>query len=307
MDVRRSALESAAYARNTLAVSWRRWLIFVLLGLPWAALSSLATGWKAVEGTAIRWELVPWHEAGLLICAGSLCNFLLSGYIVRLLKGDPAPPEFDNPHLLLLDGIRFHVIPLAWMLAPAVLAYCEYLVASAGPVSAGRWGGVPGTVVVLILLALQILIILFALQYAIVGGIRFARTGSIREAFALNAIRLTLGRIGIVNYYLGIGILAVVWLAFSSALSLLSAFGTAGSLLSLALAPFVTVFCFRFMAHACDDDPDLARAVPEAKAVLPLRRLVIEIAAWLMLVIVLVVLCFTPLVLVAGSIGRFFG
>lgn len=310
MDVCRSARESVAYTSATLAKKWSRYLIFVLLGLPWTILSSIAVTRKIIEGTVIHWNLIPWQDAGLLIGAGLLCNFIQAGYIVRLLKGDPVPPEFDRLPLLILDGIKIQVIPLAWMLAPMVLAFLQYLIASAGPVTASRWGGIPGTVLILLLLALQILILFFALQYAVVGGILFARTGSVREGFALIRIRATLGRIGLLHYFLGMSVLTAVWLIFSLALNLLSYVNVFGSVVAFGLGPFVTVFCFRFMAHVCDDDPGLAAGaagmvniVPPS---LPPGRLIAETVAWFVLFAVLVFLCFTPLVLIAGSFGRFF-
>ena len=197
MDVSRFVVESAAFTRATLLGKPSRWLIFILLGLPWMALSSRLESWKILEGTTIHWNLIPWQEAGLLIGTGILCNLLVSGWIVRLLRDDPVPPDFDHPLLLCLDGMKFFAIPLVWMLVPSVLAFAQYSVAGGSTVSVNLWQPDPATIIILVLLALQIIILFIAVQYVTIGTIRFARTGSVREGLAVLEVRKTIGRIGI--------------------------------------------------------------------------------------------------------------
>lgn len=309
MDVSRFAGESASYTRATLAGNPTRWLIIILLGLPWMLLSSLMENGRIVEGSTIHWNLIPWDEAGLLIIAGILCNFLLSGYIVRLLKGDALPPEFDNWPRLWLDGMKVHVIPLVWILVPSILALIEYNVASGSLLPGSRWGALPGMAVLLLLFLIQLVILFIAVQYGIVGAVRFARTGSVREAFALNEIRKTLSRIGFLNYYIGLGVIILVWLVFNVLLGALSLVPYAGPVLALGLGPFLTVFCVRFIAHSCDNVFPTAgretgagrkRAPASARATIP------ELLLWSVVLTVLFVLCFTPLALVAGSVSGFF-
>ena len=231
-----------------------RWLVFILLGLPWMALSSLLESRKILEGTTIHWNLIPWHEAGLLIGAGVLCNLLVSGWVVRLLRDDPVPPEFDRPLLLCLDGIKVNTIPLVWMLVPSVLAFVQYSVASSSTVSINLWQPDPVTILILVLLFFQVIILLIALQYATIGAIRFARTGSVGEGLALLEIRKTIGRIGIVNYYVGLGVVTFVWMLFSLCLRGVALVPFAGPVVSLCLSPVPTVYCFRFIAHFCDEE-----------------------------------------------------
>jgi hypothetical protein len=313
MDVSHYVLESAAFTRSTLVGRWSRWLILVLLGLPWMLLSSLAGSWKILEGTTIHWNLIPWHEAGLLIATGLLCNFLITGYIVRLLEGTPVPPEFDRWPWLFLDGVKVHVIPLVWILVPSVLAFLQYLISSGQLLPAGEWGANPGIFVILVLLLIQLVILFIALQYVIIGAIRFARTGSVAEAFNVMAIRATVSRIGIVNYFVALGIIVFVGLLFSFGLRALSLVPYIGGILALGLWPPLIVFCVRFVAHFCDEEmamaageADVARGV-RTPARVPALRMIPEILAWGVILTVLVVLCFTPLALVIGSITGFFG
>jgi hypothetical protein len=303
MDVRHVFFESATFTRATLMGKWSRWLAFVLLGLPWLALTTLADSWKIIDATGIHWRLVPWHEAGLLVLAGLLCNFIISGYIVRLLRGDPTPPEFDNWHLLFLDGIKVHVIPLVWILVPVVLTYIEYSTTVSELRSGSQIGSTVGWLLVLVLILIQLIILFIAVQYGIVGAIRFARTGSIREAFAVLTIRETLSNIGLVNYFIGLGVITVVWLVFNYALHLLALLPYAGPILVLGLGPFLTIFCIRFISHSCDDalPPAVAEPVP-----VPIRTVIPETFAWLGILAVLFVLCFTPMALVVGSVTGLF-
>jgi hypothetical protein len=310
MDVSRFITESAAFTRLTLWKKPSRWLVFILLGLPWLALSSLLESRKILEGTTIHWNLIPWHETGLLIGAGVLCNLLVSGWVVRLLRDDPLPPDFDHPFQLCLDGMKFHAIPLVWMLVPSVLAFVEYSVAGSSTVSITVWPPEPATITILVLLVLQVIILFIAVQYATIGTIRFALTGSVGAGLAVLEIRKTIGRIGIVNYYVALGVVAFIWLFFSLYLRGVALVPFAGPVISLCLSPVPTVYCFRFIAHFCDEERLSVGRVEgktgavQAPAPLSPRALVPEFLVWTVILAVLVVLCFTPMVLVFGAVSR---
>lgn len=310
MDVGRFIVESAYFTRATLFSRTSRWLVFVLLGLPWMALSSLLDGSGILEGTTIHWNLIPWREAGLLIGAGVLCNLLLWGWIVRLFRNNPLPPEFDRPLLLCLDGIKVHTIPLVWMLVPAILAFLQFTVAGSSTVTVDPEHPDPATILILALFAAQLLIILYAVQYGLIGMIRFARTGSVREAFAILEIKGTFDQIGFVNYYLGFGVVVLSWLLFILSLRGVALVPYAGPVIALCLGPVPVVFCSRFVAHFCDDDeysPAEAQGRENeavARPSLPARILAAEYLFWLAILAALVVLCFTPIALIVASVSR---
>jgi hypothetical protein len=312
MDVGYFIRESAAFTRATLFGRWSRWLIIVVLALPYLVLRSLVESSKIIEGTTLHWSLIPWNEAGLLIITGLLCHFFLSGYIVRLMKGDPAPPEFDNWLLLLRDGIKVHVIPLVWLFVPMGLAFIEYTIGSSGLLSGKPPISYLALFLIIILVVIQLVILFYAVTYGIIGAIRFARSGSVGQAFAVLAIKKTLKRIGIVRYYLGLGVITIVWLAFSLVLYILSLLPFPGIIIPLCIAPFLNVFCVRFIAHSCDEE--IYPAVGETDATreafvqpqIPTRAVIVDILAWFVVVVLLFVLCFTPLALVTGSLGQLF-
>jgi hypothetical protein len=203
--------------------------------------------------------------------------------------------------------MKLQVIPLVWMLVPAILAYVQYSVASGGPFTANPWEPTLRTLLVLLLLVVEIVVVYIAVQHVMIGAIRFARTGRMREAFDQLAIRATIGRIGIVNYFVGMGVIAFIWLLFSLTLRGIALLPFAGPGISLILAPIPTIYCFRFIAHFCDEDRLQAgfpagMAGPSASRPAPAT----EYLSWLAIYTVLLVLCFSPLALVVGSVTGFF-
>lgn len=220
------------------------------------------------------------------------------------------PPDFDRTLLLCLDGMKVHAIPLVWILVPSVLAYVQYSIAGSSTVSLVLWPPDPATAAILVLLAIQLLILFYAMQYGLIGAIRFARTGSVAEAFSLAEIRKTAVRIGFVNYYLGFAVVVAAWILFSLSLRMITLVPAAGPVISLGLSPVPLVFCSRFVAHFCDEDEYLPaensdgnQEVPALPA-LQIRALAAEYLFWLAVLAVLVVLCFTPMAVVAASLLR---
>jgi hypothetical protein len=301
MDVDGYLTESASFTREVLTGKWSRWLVFILLGLPWTVLTSLLASRQVFDGTTIHWSLIPWNESAVLIIAGILCNLFLSGYIVRLLAGGDTPPEFVNWSHLALAGIKVHTLPLVWVLVPILLTLIQTAIAEGGFLYGGSPWQVPALLLVLLILLVQILILFFAVNYVIIGATRFARTGSIREGFAIPAIKTTLDHIGIVNYYIALGVITLVFLLVSVLLNILALIPLAGPLITLALGPLLTVFCIRFMAHFSDED---TQGIQPAEESVPLRAHIPELLAWLAILAVLMVLCFTPLVVVSGALGK---
>lgn len=297
MDADRYLAESAVYTRRVLSGDYLRWLVLVLLGLPWTVLVAVLSGSGVLDGTTVRWAQVPWGEAGMLIAAGVGCNLLLSGYLVRLFAGGDAPPGFDHPSRLALDGIRIHVIPLVWAFVPLLLAAVEYEIVAAGLTAPGSPWERFAIALIAVLAVVQFVILWFAASYIVIGITRFARTGSVREAFNIPAIKTTLDRVGIVNYFIGLGVITLVFLSATGLLNVLALFPRAGPYLTLALGPVVTVFCIRFLAHFSDEDTAGARVEPAAG---PAWFFLYETAVWALALAVLVVLCFTPLAAVSG-------
>ena len=122
---------------------------------------------------------------------------------------------------------------------------------------------------------------------------------------AKGLIRLQYGkpvnRIGIVNYFVGIGVIAFIWLLFSLSLRGIALLPFAGPGISLILAPIPTIYCFRFIAHFCDEDRLSADLNAEARQECTGPRFAArtwaickEILVWLAIYVVLLVTLLLP-------------
>jgi hypothetical protein len=242
MDTGLILTESIEFTRETLVRKWSRWLVFLLLTLPWIAVSLLIDTRKIIDGTTIHWELVPWAVIVPVVAAGIVLSFFVSGYTVRLLKAGDAPPEFDNWAALALDGIRMEIIIAIWAL-PFILFVWFTL-----PFVNGTGFSLASLLLLPLLMFVGLLFLAIVAFFGLIGLVRFARTGRIREAFAFRKIRSDIDRIGWGEYFVGFIIVALVRLVFTVVTGTLSLIPFAGILIPFVLGPLLTVFQFRFVA-----------------------------------------------------------
>jgi hypothetical protein len=262
MDYGALITESIDYTREALAGRWTTWLVFIICGLPMALTRFVFDPVVLVDkaGT-IHWDLVPWPQLIGLIVAGFLLSFILSGYLVRVFRGTTPPPEFDRWPSLYLDGIKFLIVGILWFIPPAILLAAALALAFFG--IAGQSSSlVIGLGALLLLLAACVLFIVVCL-YSPLGGIRFARTGSIREGVRFSAISETIGRIGWVTYLIALIVLSVVWFIFILVVMVLSVVPFVGWVLALAANPLLSVFDARFMSRVYDHGIAEAPVTPE--------------------------------------------
>ncbi len=258
MDFKAILTESAGYAKEALFGRWTRWLIFVVCSLPMALVPFVMDPKKIFTGTAVHWESVPWGELAIIVLAGILLSFIVGGYIVRIYRGISPAPEFDNWGALYLDGIKLTVVGILWFIPlMAVLALMLGTVFMTGGrgASAGLWTGL-----VLVLVAIEIVLAVVTVLYSILGAIRFARTGSIREGIRFAAITGTIRTIGWGRYVLALVILMVVAIAFFAVMSVFSLVPYAGWVVQLVLTPLYSVFSARYISRVYD------HGVPQAAA-----------------------------------------
>ena len=85
--------------------------------------------------------------------------------------------------------------------------------------------------------------------FAIIGVIRFARTGTMEEAFNFNAILATIGKIGWVSYIISLIVLVVVVAIVTGILSMIPFIG---GILVFILFPVIAIFEARYLALLYD-------------------------------------------------------
>jgi hypothetical protein len=247
--------DSVNFTRDTLPGNPVRWLIFIILGLP-GGLLPFVLNLNAITDKATRsvhWELIHWDQVAVLGILMLLASFFLSGYIVRIYRGGPTPPAFDQWARLFVDGIKMDVVWLIWML-PALILTLIALVSLFGIKSLGgdTAAGLGILILVLILVLAAVIMMLAAVILGTIGVIRFARTGSVMEGVNYRDILATIRSIGWWNYIIAGIIIIVIALVFGIISGILGLIPFIGWVLSLIIMPFISVFCARFLSRVYD-------------------------------------------------------
>jgi hypothetical protein len=247
MDIRALLLNSITYARETLAGKWSRWLIFIVFAIPASLIRFVFDPKKIMTGTRMDWSTIPWGQVVALIGIGLLLSFFITGYIVRIYRGTNTPPEFNGWGDLFITGIKLDIVWFLWILPLLIVLVAGIAIAFAGYLSAH--GGSPSIALMallpLILLAEIILVVIVAL-FGILGAIRFARTGSIREGIRFSEILTRIRTIGWLSYIIALIVFfvtALVWVVF---VVLLSFIPYVGWVLVLIVNPVFMVYMARY-------------------------------------------------------------
>jgi len=193
---------------------------------------------EAVWGKWKKWVL-------LVIC--TIIFPLLYGYVLQIFRGEKPAPELKNWGKLFIDGICYLVIAIVYMIVPLIIFAVMFISAIGG----GR-NALP-----LLLVAILVLIILAAIisLISLMGIIRFARTGSMSEAFNFSAIIGRIGNIGWGNYIIALIVLWIVGLAFAFGISLLQQVPVIGWIIYLFIIPAYTIFTARYLTLVYDSAP----------------------------------------------------
>jgi len=260
MDYGALVSDAVRYSKAALIGKPLTWLVFIVCALPFALINFLYDPKTLVSATGeFRWETLPLTQIALLCIVGLLLSFVLSGYMVRIFRGTPQPPTFDSFGALYLDGIKLTVIALVWMIPALVIMIASVIMLIFGAMSgAGSMGTMMTAGFLLLMIGLIILVI--TLIYAYIGCVRFARTGSMREAFRISALTGTIQAIGWGAYILALIIVGVLLVLFGLIISLLALIPLVGWLIQIILQPLVQVFSARYIARVYD------HGVPQAPA-----------------------------------------
>lgn len=252
--------ESFNYAKETLLGKWIRWVIFIICGLPMALFPFVFNPEKIANATTFSWDLIPWKEIAVLFLVAFLLSFILSGYLARIYRGATTPPEFDNWGPLYIDGIKIAVTGFLWFI-PMILAFVLMVAfAIVGFSSDSALSGAPGIGITIISLILMLVLAIIGVIYSMMGIIRCARTGSIREGIRFTAITETLRSIGWVNYFIALVVLFVIGIIFFVAISAISLIPYVGDIVQLVFIPFYTVFSARYITRVYEHSEPQAAA-----------------------------------------------
>ncbi|RQV94482.1 DUF4013 domain-containing protein [bacterium] len=194
-------------------------------------------------------------------------NAFYQGFMVRVLHGDSTLPDFPDPLVLFIDGVKFTIIQLLYFMVPLIILLGSFFIAFTSSAYGGSMAETSAMMTMIsTILAGMILSLLFFIIFGVfwvIGIVRFARTGSIGQAFYFRDILGTIGQIGWLPYIASLVILVIIIIAYSLAMSILQTilsilpiigviFILLLYLVQLILTPFVAIFVFRYFSLIYD-------------------------------------------------------
>jgi hypothetical protein len=151
-----------------------------------------------------------WNKWLMLIIATILLALPLMGYAMKVLRGEKPAPEVVDWGTLFIDGIKAWIVSLIYAIPIIIVGFVV-----AGAFALALWSGnyyamgaALGAMAIgaLVIFVLGIIITVFW----VIGIVRFARTGSIGEAFNISNILATINKIGWVPYIIALIILMII-------------------------------------------------------------------------------------------------
>ena len=193
-----------------------------------------------------------WMQWLLLVIATVIFFIPLMGYTLKVLRGEKPAPEVTGWGTLFIDGIKYLIISLIWAI-PALIIFAVTLgagmLAMVGQDPAVAVAGFGGMLFGLIIF---IIVAFITALFATIGVIRFARTGSMGEAFNFGEISATIGRIGWGTYIIAMVVLFVVQIIISIIISIIAMIPVLGVLIQFVLLAPITLFEARYLCQVYD-------------------------------------------------------
>jgi hypothetical protein len=193
-----------------------------------------------------------WNKWVMLIIATILLGLPLMGYSMKILRGEKPAPEVEDWGTLFMDGIKYLIVSLIYAI-PLIIVWFVVIGASAVAIMSGDSTAMMAAfgamaIGLLIMLVLAVIIAIFSM----IGVVRFARTGSIGEAFNFGAILATIGKLGWVPYIIAIVVLMVVAVIFGIIVAILQMIPVLGFIVYLCLIAPWTIFFSRYVCQLYD-------------------------------------------------------
>ena len=266
MDIGALLSDSFTYAQEALVGKWTRWAIFILFALPVSLIRFTFDPKTIISGTEVNWGAIPWGQIALLAGLSFILSFFISGYTVRIYRGTTPAPDFTGWTDLFVDGVKLAVVWLFWIL-PVIIVLATIVTLAFLSFFSGQPATMPNIAllfIALLLLLVVFVLIVIVLLFGILGAVRFARTGSIREGIRFSAILTTIRAIGWLSYIIlliGFVIAMVIYAVITGVLSFIPYIGW---ILVLIVNPVFTIFSARYFSLVYDQgEPKTVPPVPE--------------------------------------------
>ncbi|MDD1698903.1 MAG: DUF4013 domain-containing protein [Methanoregula sp.] len=254
MDIGALLSDSFAYAQEALVGNWTRWAIFILFALPVSLVQFTFDPKTIMTGTEMNWGAIPWGQIAVLAGLGFILSFFISGYTVRIYRGTKPAPDFTGWTDLFVDGVKLAIVWLLWIL-PIILVLVTIGALAFLSFFSGQSATMPNiTLLFIALLLLLVVFVLFVvvLLFGILGAVRFARTGSIREGIRFSAILTTIRAIGWLSYIILLIGFVIALVIYAIITGILSFIPYIGWILVLIVNPVFTIFTARYFSLVYD-------------------------------------------------------
>ena len=224
MDFEKILGDSFAYTKEAIAGKWMQWLLLVI--------------------------------ATILLCLP------LFGYILKIFRGEKPAPEVADWGTLFVDGIKYAIVTLVWAI-PLVILFFVLIGAAFLPFSSitsvsesdsQASSGNPAFILGALGVYLVVVIIvgLLTVFFSTIGIIRFARTGSMGEAFNFREISATIGKIGWGIYIISLVVLFVALIVVEIVITILGMIPVLGIIIQLVFIAPVMIFEARYLCRVYD-------------------------------------------------------
>jgi hypothetical protein len=245
--------DSFAYAKEGLAGNLVTWILLIILTLvpaiPVVLIMVIIT--FSMSGTPDYPLLAGSFAIGLV--AAILLSAWYEGFMLKVLRGERPLPAVSGYGTLFSDGIRYIVIEIIYSIpvilvllvtvVPVLITLMPHMqtenVAALIAVAKSLLPGIIASAVVAFIIGL----------IAVVGIVRFARSGSVSEAFNFSVILGTIRKIGWGKYIITLLMMVILVLVVTMILAVIPVIG---SILQIIIGPFIGVFAMRYICLLYD-------------------------------------------------------
>lgn len=218
--------EASGYVKTGCITDWKRWLVLIILMI----------------------------VQGFTLCIVPLFN----GYLVRVYGSSHSDaPGTEGIGRLFVDGWKFNIITILYLI-PAIIVALIFGVLGllpmfAGILSTGKIAEIIGVIIGSMGILLAVLLVTIASLLMYMAYVRFSRSGSLADAFAIGEIsRHISSGIGWGAY---VGVWIIVWILSAILFLIVMILGVIpflGPLAGLILSPLWGVFIARIMSNVYD-------------------------------------------------------
>ncbi len=203
-----------------------------------------------------------WMQWLLLVIATILLCLPLLGYILKVYRGEKPAPEVTDWGTLFIDGIKYAIVSFVWaiplliifflMIGAALWSFINITTVSVSGIQASS--GNPALIMGALgfYLIVVIIVAILTVIFASIGVIRFARTGSMGEAFNIREILTTIGKIGWGTYIISLVILLIALIVVEIIITILGMIPILGMIIQLVFIAPVMIFEARYLCQVYD-------------------------------------------------------